>query len=142
MKFTNFVTLLFVSGYAVAQNAFIGAPSEGASIKADSYFTVEVDRPNSLTGSEEIAVAISLLHCGGDSCPPPTDVLGTTLYKGPYSPQLHSETQSKPPYQNFSVYLPYNFQKGKAQLSVSHLTFIGAGPFPFFEVKNTTINVI
>ncbi|KAJ7143695.1 hypothetical protein C8R44DRAFT_758679 [Mycena epipterygia] len=129
---------------AFAQNAAIGTPADGATVKAGSNITVEVDRANSLTGSTEVAVVIGFLSCVGFSggvCPPASEIIGNILYNGPYDPVLHAATPFKPPYQNFTVTIPPAARAGPGQLSVTHLSLVGAGPFPFLEVLNVTVNV-
>ncbi|KAJ7449190.1 hypothetical protein FB451DRAFT_1053488 [Mycena latifolia] len=145
MKFLSSVALsaMFATA-AFAQNVAIGAPANGASVKAGSNITVEVDRPDTLTGSTEVAVVIGFFSCVPfpQGCPPPSEIIGNVLYNGPYDPEFHTNvTPSKPPYQNFTVTIPASARTGPAQLSVTHLSLVGAGPFPFLESLNITVNV-
>ncbi|KAJ6551772.1 hypothetical protein B0H19DRAFT_882498, partial [Mycena capillaripes] len=128
---------------AFAQSAVIGAPADGTTVQAGSNITVEVDRPDTLTGSTEVAVVIGIFPCGSTNsvCPGPSEVLGTILYNGPFNPQFQNDSRSKPPHQNFTVTIPDFIPTGKAQLGVAHFTLIGAGQFPFLETLNVTLNV-
>jgi len=145
----SFLVAIGIAGLSLAQRIAIGAPADGTSVAAGSNFTVEVDRPNSLTGSQEIAVVIGLSSCAnrpGGNCASlnASDVLGSILHSGPYTPQYQSVSGQgfKPPYQNFSVQVPSTMTKGLASLTVTHLSLVGAGPFPFLETQNITLNVV
>jgi len=125
---------------AAAQGIQIGAPVDGSSVQAGQSLVVEVDRPDTLTGSQEVAIVIAINNCDS-TCRSPSDVLGHILYTGPYNPQFQSGSGGKPPYQNFTVDLPSSLTQGKAILSVTHLSLVGAGPFPLFQIVNSTVNV-
>jgi len=66
-------------------------------------------------------------------CPKPSDVLGTTLYAGPYDPQFPTfNTPQNEPQQNFTVMVPGFFKFGhKVQLVVTHLSLVGVSGSPF-----------
>ncbi|ETW76802.1 hypothetical protein HETIRDRAFT_442125 [Heterobasidion irregulare TC 32-1] len=140
---TALVTCLV--GGASAQTIAIGYPPEGFSVSPNSSLTVQVDRPNSLTGSQEVAIIISLAHCPSSNVPhclDPTQLLGPTLYYGPFDPQYPSfRTPQDVPQQNFTVTVPAALQNGTAVLTVTHLSLVGAGPYPLFEFKNVTLDV-
>ncbi|KAF7303637.1 hypothetical protein MIND_00593000 [Mycena indigotica] len=126
-----------------AQTAQIGAPPPGTHVRPGSSLVVEVDRPDSLTGSIEVAVVIGCVSCAGrPSCPAPSDITGSILYNGPFNPQFQQGTLGKPPHQNFTVTIPQNIQKGPAQLNLVHATLIGAGLFPFLETRNISLVVV
>ncbi|KAJ7244431.1 hypothetical protein B0H12DRAFT_1309555 [Mycena haematopus] len=143
MKLLSLLPLSAMLTIAFAQRADIGAPADGSTVRRGSKIIVEIDRPDTLTGSTEVAIIVGLWHCGGSEsvCPPPSEVLGTILYNGPYAPEFHN-SDSKPPYQNFTVKIPLDAPIGKAQLGVAHLSLVGAGPFPFLETFNITLNVV
>ncbi|KAJ7694857.1 hypothetical protein B0H17DRAFT_931470 [Mycena rosella] len=145
MKFLSSLALsVMLATTAFAQSIAIGAPVDGSSVKAGSNITVEVDRPDTLTGSTEVAIVIGFLSCVPfpAGCPSPSDIIGNILYNGPYDPEFHTNVSvSKPPHQNFTVTIPANARTGPAQLSVTHFSLVGAGPFPFLESRNITINV-
>ncbi|KAJ6555077.1 hypothetical protein DFH09DRAFT_1165476 [Mycena vulgaris] len=145
MKFFSSLALgTILATTAFAQRIEIGAPADGSSVKAGSNMTVEVDRPDTLTGSTEVAIVIGFLSCVGfpEGCPPPSDIIGNILYNGPYDPEFHTNvSRSKPPHQNFTVTIPASARTGPAQLSVTHFSLVGAGPFPFLESLNITVNV-
>ncbi|KAJ6554734.1 hypothetical protein B0H19DRAFT_948622 [Mycena capillaripes] len=129
---------------ALAQSAVIGAPADGTTVYTGSNITVEVDRPDTFSGSTEGAVVIGIFPCGSTNSVSwvPSEVLGTILYDGPFNPQFQNDSRSKPPHQNFTVTIPEFLPTGKAQLGVAHFTLIGAGQFPFLEALNITLNII
>ncbi|KDQ51227.1 hypothetical protein JAAARDRAFT_163825 [Jaapia argillacea MUCL 33604] len=139
MKFFLVVATLALS--AIAQTINIGAPAEGSTVCAGCNINVEVDRPNSLSGSEEVAIVIAMRSCNSGGCISPESALGTVLYAGPYNPQYSATPDWKPPHQNFTVEVPTFFITGKATLSVTHLSLVGAGFTPVLEFKNVTVNV-
>ncbi|KAI0061550.1 hypothetical protein BV25DRAFT_1916897 [Artomyces pyxidatus] len=142
MKFSLTTVLASIAAAASAQTINIGLPTAGTSVTPGSSITVQANRPNSLSSSQEVAIVISMLECSGP-CPDPADRLGTTLYSGSFNPQYpaHPRPQDQPQ-QNFTVTVPSYFTAATAQLSVVHLSLIGAGPVPLFEIKNTTVNVL
>lgn len=148
------IYLLTFAYLALGQRIAIGAPAEWATVKPGSNITVEVDRPvcpplitlliriippdhfpqMTLTGSDEVAIAIGLWPCAGygdeanRTCAEMdvTQVLGNVLYTGTYAPQLPPPPEyEKPPYQNFTVTVPANFATGQASLGVAHFSLIG-----------------
>ncbi|GFF52441.1 hypothetical protein IFM61606_06430 [Aspergillus udagawae] len=131
--------ILFLVATASAQNVAIGLPSPGENLTPGSSTVVQIQRPNSLTGSQELAVAIGLSSCADSKCYAPEDVMGTILYNGPFKPEYHESSQ--PPYQNFSVNIPEAIGKGTAQLNIAHVSLVGAGPFPFLETLNRTVHI-
>ncbi|OBZ66816.1 hypothetical protein A0H81_13332 [Grifola frondosa] len=147
MKLLSFLACFTAS--ALAQRIAIGAPARFSTVARGSNITVEVDKPNALTGSKDIAIVIGLVSCNGhekNECASfdVTQVVGQILYSGPYKPQYETQQPGvpfKPPYQNFTVQVPATFQKGQASLSVSHFSLVGAGPYPFLDVQNTTLIV-
>lgn len=142
----NYLFALFFFVTAVfAQNVDIGQPAFNQTVSPGSYFTVQVQRPvrplrfpaenallisfrfcstqNSLTGSEEVAIAIGLQSCPNRPCTPPASFMGAILYNGPFNPQYHEG--NLPPYQNFSVQVPSSTPAGTALVGVTHFTLIG-----------------
>ncbi|KAJ7479696.1 hypothetical protein FB451DRAFT_1086261 [Mycena latifolia] len=145
MKFLSSLALgATLVSTAFAQGIAIGAPADGSTVTAGSNITVEVDRPDTLTPSTEVALVIGFLSCVPfpAGCPPASEDLGNILYNGPYDPEFHpSVSVSKPPHQNFTVTIPASAATGPAQLSVTHFSLVGAGPFPFLQTVNITLNV-
>ncbi|OJT12816.1 hypothetical protein TRAPUB_10651 [Trametes pubescens] len=142
------LTVAYFALVALGQRIAIGAPTEWATVKPGSNITVEVDRPMTLTGSDEVAIAIGLWPCAGfgdeanRTCAEMdvTQVLGNVLYTGTYAPQLPPPPEfEKPPYQNFTVTVPANFATGQASLGVAHFSLVGASAMPFLEVANITL---
>ncbi|RPD62839.1 hypothetical protein L227DRAFT_573357 [Lentinus tigrinus ALCF2SS1-6] len=141
MKALSIVALL--SSLAAAQNVVIHAPPPHTTLSPGQSFTVEVDRPNSLTNSLEVLVGIGLISCVGRAPPgtcdgfSTTEQFGTVLFAGPYNPVLAPGTGAL--VQNYTVTVPSDFQKGPAALSVAHFNFVGALFFPSLEVLNETV---
>ncbi|KAH9841939.1 uncharacterized protein C8Q71DRAFT_355764 [Rhodofomes roseus] len=134
-----------------AQGIDIGAPLAGSAILPGQNLTVEVDRPNSLTGSEEVAIVISIVPCETSTCNSPTEdistnlgPLGVILYNGPYNPQYDSVSppDHKPPHQNFTVQVPSWYRSGDSvALAVTHISLVSAGPWVLLEFKNVSLVV-
>ncbi|KAF7377903.1 hypothetical protein MSAN_00214000 [Mycena sanguinolenta] len=147
MKFFSSLALsaIFMAG-ALAQSVDIGAPADGTTVSAGSNITVEIDRPDTLTGSTEIAIIIGFLPCGASAsgCLPPSEGLGTILYNGPFDPEFSSSGGgvNHRPHQNFTVTIPSSASPGVAQLGVAHVALVGAGEFPLLETLNITLNVV
>ncbi|KAF9524267.1 hypothetical protein CPB83DRAFT_861506 [Crepidotus variabilis] len=141
----KFSTATIISALTVcaanAQRIAIGSPADGAQLTPGSSFQVRLDRPNTLTGSNEIAIVIGLSTCATNACPPASDSMGSfILYNGTYLPEYH-ETD-KPPYQNFTVSLPTAAAEGPAMLKVWHVSLVGASRSPFTETLNSTLRII
>ncbi|KAG1839187.1 hypothetical protein C8R48DRAFT_621813 [Suillus tomentosus] len=130
--------VLFVAS-AFAQGAVIGYPPQGLSVSPGSNLVVQVERPDTLTGSVEVAVVIGIQSCPGTPCIDPADYMGQILYNGPFDPQFH-ETYL-PPYENFTVQIPSSIASGTALLGVVHVTLVGASAGPLMEILNRTITI-
>jgi len=125
-----------------AQASFIRLPTQGTTVQWYQNVVVQVVRPFSLQGSQEVGLAIGLFSCPNETpCKPPTEEMGAVLFRGPYDPQLH-EMPGRP-YQNYTVTIPpLYFLQGRALLTVTRFHLIGAGPAAALELNNVTINVI
>ncbi|EJF56664.1 hypothetical protein DICSQDRAFT_157805 [Dichomitus squalens LYAD-421 SS1] len=134
--------LAFLVASAFAQRCQIAAPAEWSTVAPGSNITVEVDRPMTLSSSQEVAVVIGFWACNGPCNETDvTQIMGNVVYSGPYSPQL-VDAGFKPPYQNFTVTVPSHFVPGReVSLNVAHFTLIGAGLEPFLETLNITLNI-
>ncbi|KAJ3909361.1 hypothetical protein F5879DRAFT_83510 [Lentinula edodes] len=139
MKF--YVSLLAIVSAVVAQSAQIGAPQTGSSVVAGSNFTVMIERPNSLSSSQEVSIVIGLAPCGETECPDPQSELGEILYQGPFNPQYATPPDSLPPHQNYSLQVLASFAVGRATLAVAHLSLIGAIMSPNLDFSNTTLTI-
>ncbi|CAI7601224.1 unnamed protein product [Penicillium pancosmium] len=137
MKFL--VSLAAIASVALAQNAGIGYPAEGQKLGAGSDTVVQIQRPNSLTGSTELSVAIGISSCASSPCMAPTDTMGTILYHGDFKPVYHES--SAPPYENFTVTIPSSIKGGKAQINIAHFALVGAGNYPYLDTLNRTIEI-
>ncbi|KAJ5565507.1 hypothetical protein N7513_001749 [Penicillium frequentans] len=63
--------------------------------------------------------------------------MGSIVYNGLFNPIYH-ETYL-PPYQNFTITVPFAFTAGQAQINIAYATLLGAGPYPDLESLNQTI---
>ncbi|KAF8737491.1 hypothetical protein AX14_012788 [Amanita brunnescens Koide BX004] len=124
---------------SLAQGVTINYPPAGQLIVPGKTFTVQIARPDTLTGSTEVSVAIAVTSCVSSPCTTPDQVLGDVLYQGPYTPKLVNGRT--PAYQNFSVSVPSAYPQGAAQLNVAHFSLVGLGPFPFLQTLNSTLVV-
>ncbi|KIM40880.1 hypothetical protein M413DRAFT_445657 [Hebeloma cylindrosporum] len=142
MKLLKLLTTAICILGVAAQRSFIEAPVAGAKVSAGKQFIVQLVRPNSLQGSTEVGLVIGLVSCTSDptgACPPTSSQLGTILFNGDYNPQLHE--QPGRPYQNFTLTVPAQFTRGKAQVATARFHLIGAGPSPVLELNNVIITV-
>ncbi|KAF9058875.1 hypothetical protein BDP27DRAFT_1239907 [Rhodocollybia butyracea] len=137
--FTSLISLLAIATTSVlAQSARIGAPSNATEVAAGSSFVMMVERPDTLTGSQEIALIIGLASC--TNCPAwnyCASFLCTfsrllltfccSCTNGGFDPEFTSEpgTGSLPPHQNFTLTVPSTFPQGPAQLGVAHFALVG-----------------
>ncbi|KAH7910745.1 hypothetical protein BJ138DRAFT_1101582 [Hygrophoropsis aurantiaca] len=137
--FKSILSIPLFTLVAVAQNAAIAHPPQGTSVSPGSSLIVQIERPNTLSGSEEVAVVVGIQSCATRACISPADFMGSILYNGQFSPQDYSP--EIPPYQNFTVQVPSGFANGTALIGVAHLTLIGAGLYPWLEVLNRTITI-
>ncbi|KAJ5467508.1 hypothetical protein N7475_005260 [Penicillium sp. IBT 31633x] len=138
MKFFFSIALFFISAFA--QRASIGLPAEEQHINSGKDVVIQIQRPNSLSGSKEMGVAIGLSSCQSSPCRNADEVLGTILYNGPFNPKYHEN--SLPPYENFTVRVPSDAVSGRSQINVAHAALIGAGPAAFLESLNRTVFVV
>ncbi|KAJ5090205.1 hypothetical protein N7532_008889 [Penicillium argentinense] len=137
MKFI--ASLAALASVALAQNAGIGYPKEAQKLHAGDDVVVQVQRPNSLTGSTELSVAIGITSCVSSPCLSPEDTMGNILYHGDFKPSYHES--SAPPYENFTVKVPSSLKNGKAQINVAHFALVGASNYPFLETLNRTVTI-
>ncbi|KAJ5543898.1 hypothetical protein N7494_005177 [Penicillium frequentans] len=102
MRFIFF--LVAFAGLAMAQNSVIGLPT--------------ADQANSLTSSQEMAVATGLVSCPSRVCQPASNIIGSVVYNGLFDPVYHEAYL--PPYQNFTITVPSSFAAGQAHINVAH----------------------
>ncbi|KAL2826703.1 hypothetical protein BDW59DRAFT_145056 [Aspergillus cavernicola] len=135
----TFVILTTLAATALAQNVYVDLPG-GPELIAGDEVTIQVQRPNFLSGSREIGIAIGIQSCPTEPCIPSESSLGTELYNGSFNPEYHEN--AIPPYENFTVTIPEGTATGNAIVGVAHASIVGASNWPFFEVVNTTATVI
>ncbi|KAI0326898.1 hypothetical protein GY45DRAFT_1373599 [Cubamyces sp. BRFM 1775] len=129
---------------AMAQGVVISAPPPLATLTAGQTTVVEVVRPDSLTGSQEVSVAIGIQSCVGrapagtcDGVDASGNIGTSALYAGPYTPQIAGH-HSAALVQNFTVTVPDYLQPGAAVIAVAHFSLI-SGIEILFEVVNQTV---
>ncbi|GJE93123.1 hypothetical protein PsYK624_092820 [Phanerochaete sordida] len=143
-----FAVLAALIATTLAQGISIATPAANSTVYPGQWITVEVDKPNSLTGSAEVALVLSMARCPSAGCTDPSydpaGALGDILYNGPYDPQYHAEAGiGKPPHQNFSVPVPTSFAAGdKVALIATHLNLVEAGPHTNLETKFVPLTVV
>ncbi|KAG2121922.1 hypothetical protein DEU56DRAFT_833223 [Suillus clintonianus] len=134
------VATALMAASVCAQGAFINLPTPGSSITAGTNFTVQIGRPDTITGSQEISIVIGIQSCPTGNCLPLNWDLGTVLYAGPFNPQFGSGAYD--PYEDFSVQIPASFVTGQAQLGLAHFSLIGELFWPNLQLVNETVYVI
>ncbi|KAF8336750.1 hypothetical protein F5887DRAFT_1078552 [Amanita rubescens] len=139
MKFLSFILFFVLPILTIAQNVVITYPPDGQNVSPGQSLTVQVSRPNSLTGSTGVSIVIAVDSCAMTPCRTPDQVLGDVLYSGPYTPYQYSNVVAE--YQNFSIPIPTWYSAGPAQLNVAYFSLIGAGPFPNLQLLNSTVIV-
>ncbi|KAJ5584280.1 uncharacterized protein N7459_004080 [Penicillium hispanicum] len=132
------LSLVAFASVALAQGADIGLPTKGQTVPAGQDVIVQVQRVDTLTNSNELAVAIGISSCA-KGCLSAMKDMGTLLFNGTFEPAFHEA--GPPPYQNYSVTIPSDFTKGAAQINVAHATLVGALLYPMIEGLNQSIIV-
>ncbi|KAF8676123.1 hypothetical protein AX14_005004 [Amanita brunnescens Koide BX004] len=140
MMFLHAVIVFILATLAFGQNVIISHPPPGTSVRPKQRVRVQIAKPDSLSSSLEIGVAIAIVSCAARDCFNPQDFFGDVLYHGGYDPVQVFNTRTTL-YQNFTVEIPAGFAKGPAQLNVAHSGLIGAGFIPYIQVLNQTLNV-
>ncbi|TBU23239.1 hypothetical protein BD311DRAFT_90906 [Dichomitus squalens] len=139
MRNSLLVLASFVAAVA-AQGVKIVAPAANTTLTLGETFVIDVERPDSLTGSQEVAIAIGIQSCG-QSCDNINTAgdIGRPLYSGLYTPTIVGNGRADLA-QNFTVQLPDNIQTGAAVLAVAHFALI-IGTEPFLEVVNQVVEI-
>ncbi|KAI0362389.1 hypothetical protein OH77DRAFT_1416647 [Trametes cingulata] len=133
------ITALSFAAAAFAQSVTILSPAPGTILSPGSTFVVDVDKPDTLSPSYDVSVAIGLESCGETPCSQlaSAGILGTVIHAGDYTPQLRPNSSHL--FQNFTVQVPSAMQTGPAVLTVGHFYLLGAGASPAVETINTTV---
>ncbi|KAI9068156.1 hypothetical protein FKP32DRAFT_1562317 [Trametes sanguinea] len=149
MKFFAVLSVVAsIASLVVAQSVVILSPPPESTFAPGDSFVVDVDRPDTLTGSREVSVSIGLLSCSQQKQDPnatcdgidSTQEIGTVLYSGPYSPQLRPHGSDL--FQNYTVQVPPDFPAGAAVLAVAHYSLVGAASWPVLEVLSETVHIV
>ncbi|KAI0078627.1 hypothetical protein K474DRAFT_1660246 [Panus rudis PR-1116 ss-1] len=140
----SFFVLAALVASAFAQGISIGSPAPHTEVTGGETITVEIDRPDTISGAEDVFVAIGVQQCNG-GCDKAPFIFGQIVAKGDFNPQRDSDP-TKPPHQNFTVTLPSittdDTGIGEIRLSVAHLALVGASLFPTVDTANITLNVV
>ncbi|KAM6491319.1 hypothetical protein JOM56_013558 [Amanita muscaria] len=140
IRLLNVIFVLSLAVMALAQSVEIGYPKAGKKIHPGQKLTVQIVQPDSIMGSWTLGIAIGIQSCAdGPGCLPPTQVMGTVLYNGPFTPKPHP---TMPYYQNFTVTIPSGFTKGPAHLNVAYAALWGAAAYPYIQTLNETLTVV
>ncbi|KAJ7214656.1 hypothetical protein C8J57DRAFT_1519777 [Mycena rebaudengoi] len=144
MKFlASFALSAALATTALAQTISIQAPADGTTVQAGSNIAVEVIQHSSLTGFDQVALAIGL---GIPNSAP--GIGGNILYNGPFNPQVQNTgipTGQGPPMallQNFTVTIPVSAPAGLMSLNVAHFYLISELRFPGTATVDVTLNVV
>lgn len=88
--------------------------------------TCDVNIQDSLTVSQDVAIAIGIKACDvfADGCAsvPVQEMMGVILTASLYAPEKHGES---PAFQNYTCFLPGEWPKGPTSLSVAHFALEG-----------------
>ncbi|KAJ6494013.1 hypothetical protein C8R47DRAFT_1043727 [Mycena vitilis] len=142
MKLTSYLFLLpFLVTSTLAQGIRIAAPANGATVSAGSAIVVDVERPDTLTPSTQLALAIGFSPCNSGACRTPLEELDTVLYNGTFDPQFRDDGDRNRPHQNFTVTIPVSAPRGTALLSVINFSLVGAVSVPLLQALNITVQV-
>ncbi|KAF5361140.1 hypothetical protein D9758_009035 [Tetrapyrgos nigripes] len=145
MKFITsaFSTLILVAG-VLGQSAYIETPTKGNSVTAGTSLVIDVVRPNTISSSVEIGIAIGIASCAASRCYSAAETLGTLLYNGIFNPQYDAkpfETGQYQPHQEITVQIPEDFTKGDAQINFAHFFLLGASLSPTVETSSVSVEV-
>ncbi|KAK2465748.1 hypothetical protein APHAL10511_002292 [Amanita phalloides] len=140
MQLLSAVVLFVLTAVSIAQSIVIGAPQPSTTVTVGQSFNVQIQKPDTLTNSPEIALVIAIASCASSPCLTPQEGLGTLLYNGSFNPQFQ-QGSSLPPLQNFYVTVPNDFPTGAAQLNVANFELIGAELYPNLQLLDTAITV-
>ncbi|KAF5345160.1 hypothetical protein D9758_009644 [Tetrapyrgos nigripes] len=136
-------TLALATG-VLAQSAYIEKPADGDSVTAGSSLVIDVVRPNTISSSQEVGIAIGISSCTSKACLPANSTLGTLLYNGRFTPQYDEDqaaTGQYQPHQNITVQIPGDFTKGTAQINFAHFFLLGASLSPYIETSEVNVTV-
>ncbi|KAI8989671.1 hypothetical protein BD414DRAFT_536065 [Trametes punicea] len=136
------LAILLLAVTALAQRVTLLAPAFNSPLSPGQNFTVDVDKPDSLSPSYDVSVAIGLQSCGTAPCEAlaSAGILGNILYTGDYTPQLRPNSSDVS--QNYTVQVPSTMASGPAILTVAHFYLLGAGATPAYDTVNTTVIIL
>jgi len=125
----------------------ISIPKAGDTIPAGQNTTIQIVRPISTSaaaGFVDVGIAIGIVGCSGGSagCPDPSKDMGTTLFAGPFNPQVHQQG-SLDAFENFTVFIPGSLS-GTASIQVGRFylnTIMNQPTAPVLEFTEAVVNV-
>ncbi|TDL16213.1 hypothetical protein BD410DRAFT_643228 [Rickenella mellea] len=141
LKRQKLFSLLFVT-LASALSAFaqieIASPTPGQTLHPGQSFIVRLDKPNRITPSTEVGIAIGLSN--GQPSTDFSNTMYSILYTGPFSPQR--DDFGFTPFQDYLVTVPSLFSQGESVLNVWRAALIGNTPDIITEVLNVTVTLV
>ncbi|KLO06193.1 hypothetical protein SCHPADRAFT_946286 [Schizopora paradoxa] len=138
-----FFTVLALAACAFAQNIEIAFPTEGMDIEAGSTINVQVVEHSGSSSLANMGFAVTFQHCEEDPCENfEVAGLGGIFFVGPFNPQDSSPPQIGGVFQNVSVTIDSETEKGLAIFNVPRAALIGANAEFFTEVANVTVNIV
>ncbi|THH26696.1 hypothetical protein EUX98_g7492 [Antrodiella citrinella] len=147
MMMKSMLALAALATSVYAQSVTIAAPAAGTTFRAGQHFTVDIAEAGTREPSQDVSVIVALTSCayGTGSCDQfdPTEMFGTILYAGPYTPSHHAGTPAGDVeyYQNLTLKVPNNFTPGAAYVNIAHLALTGAGNIPILDFENIIVTV-
>ncbi|EKM52118.1 uncharacterized protein PHACADRAFT_262599, partial [Phanerochaete carnosa HHB-10118-sp] len=141
-----FAVVAALAATCFAQNIAIGFPAANSTVSPGQSMTVQVNKPDSLTGSTEVGLVLSMASCPADGCTSPSydpsDILGQILFNGLWDPEFQPGATQLPPHQNFTVEVPPSFTSGEnVALIATHLVLVGAGPEAILQTTFVPLTV-
>jgi len=138
MKLLALLSTLSLFTIANAQTIEIDSPTAGTILTRGKKMTIQIDRPNSIEGCQEVGIAIGIINCAtASSCPSPSAEVGDVLYAGPFTPTAHQGQY----YETFTATVPTTMTAGAGQLNLVHLCLLGAGPSPLLEYRTVAVKI-
>ncbi|KAF9256809.1 hypothetical protein L218DRAFT_965961 [Marasmius fiardii PR-910] len=120
-----------VTSTAVAQQTRIATPRNNTYVRSDQDLLIEVNTIKYDPNTTQVGLVIGLANCDseGPGCVPPSEGgIGTILYNGPFNPTFSDEWL--PAHQNYTVKIPDEFKKGRAQISTTQFALVGESLIP------------
>ncbi|KAH7930620.1 hypothetical protein BV22DRAFT_1028079 [Leucogyrophana mollusca] len=136
--FSSVVVLAAAAASAIASpgSVKIGYPTPGTILFPGENVKVQVIQPNHMDTNIQVGIALAIDQCENNVCDDPSQKLGSVLYAGQFEP---TASIGGGRYQNFTVTLPDYIGAGPGIFTVTHLSLIGAGPYPELEYGSVSV---